>query len=210
MGAEPGAADQRQIQGALLCQDWQGPGHPTDGCFLAGDHLPDAGGSSPRIVFLFACYGGGTPAQNDDAFRDDPRASRRLAPRGFVARLPQRLLSRGTLAVIAHVDVAWSWSFHYGAAGPQPTTFEGTVDRLLLGARVGHATAHLNLRYAEMATLLGTLRSRREAGMPVDPRQLVDRWTATHDARNYVVLGDPAVRIPVSQPRRAHAPHAPA
>lgn len=196
MGSEPGADDQRQIQGALLCQDWNGPGHLTEGCYLAGDHLPSGTGPAPRIAMLFACFGGGTPAQNDFAFRPDPRSRRRLAPTGFVARLPQRLLGRGTLAVIAHVDVAWSWSFHFGDAGPQLSTLQGTIDRILLGDRIGHATEHLNARYGELLGRLEVWRNRRRGEMPVDDHDIVNRWTAATDARNYVVLGDPAVRLP--------------
>lgn len=199
LGSRPGAADQRQIQGALLCQDWAGPGQPTDGCYLAGDHLPTGDGPAPRVAMFFACFGGGTPADNDFAFRPDPRARRRLAPRGFVARLPQRLLARGTLAVLAHVDVAWSWSFHFGDAGPQLSTLQGTIDRVMLGDRVGHATEHLNARYGELLGRLEVWRTRRGANVPVDDHDIVNRWTAATDARNYVVLGDPAVRIPVEE-----------
>jgi len=65
--------------------------------------------------------------------------------------------------------------------------------------RVGWATESLNLRYADKATeLSGVLEeeSFNPAGK-LNPYELAGLWTATNDARGYVILGDPAVRSPL-------------
>jgi hypothetical protein len=54
----------------------------------------------------------------------------------------------------------------------------------------------LTSRYAEIATeLTRRMEGFRKYGKQIDDADLVGLWTATHDARAYVVLGDPAVRV---------------
>jgi hypothetical protein len=48
--------------------------------------------------------------------------------------------------------------------------------------------------YAELSTEITAALQARE---PEDEAALVHRWTASNDARNYAVLGDPAVRLRV-------------
>jgi hypothetical protein len=52
-------------------------------------------------------------------------------------------------------------------------------------------------RHGQLAGMLSTARQRRLLGLEVDVQEYADLLTATHDARNYVVLGDPAVRLAV-------------
>ena len=188
---------QRSHQGALLCQDWPGreaapgPVH-RDWYFAAGDVATDAqvGG---LVAFFFACYGAGTPLSDDfDASGGPPRA---IAPAPLVARLPQRLLGHprgGALAVIGHVERAWTYSIQWGAA-EQTGVFESTLRRLLDGWPVGAAMEDFASRYSELATELPAL-----GGAADGSAEFFDLWTAHHDARNYVVLGDPAVRLAVA------------
>jgi hypothetical protein len=54
----------------------------------------------------------------------------------------------------------------------------------------------LTSRYAEIATeLTRRMDGLRRYGKRIDDADLVGLWTATHDARAQVVLGDPAVRM---------------
>jgi hypothetical protein len=190
-------------QGALLCQDWPGSAAwkapiPQD-FYLAGDDLPDASGPAGTIAFLFACYGAGTP--RDDDFLQSAGAPVQIAPEAFVAGLPRRMLghpSGAALAVIGHVERAMSYSFAWPRAGRQLDVFRSALSTLLAGGRVGTAMEYFNDRYAALTTELESVRETVKFGGTVDAAEVAGLWTARNDARNYVILGDPAVRLPSS------------
>jgi len=187
-------------QGALLCQDWPGPKEwhgpiPPDH-YLSADDLGASARVAGLVAFHFACFAAGTPEL--DGFPKSGSAPEVLAPRPFVARLPQRCLGHpegGALAVVGHVDRSWGYSFVWRGAGAQTEVFRSTLDQLLRGSTVGWAMELFNLRYAELATYLATELEAVRMGKKPDSRELSGLWTAHNDARNYVVLGDPAVRL---------------
>jgi hypothetical protein len=196
-----GTAARRDVAGALLCQDWPGPlgvlGPLDEGQYLAGHHLPSGSPVGPRVVFSFACFGAGTPHVSD--YPNGPDGGEELAAAGFTARLPQRLLGApagGALAFVGHVDRAWSCSFRWKGLAAQVTPFLSTLLALMDGVRLGSAMESLTSRYAEIATeLTRRMDEYRRLRKRIDDHELVGLWTATHDARAYVVLGDPAVRV---------------
>jgi len=206
-----GDARQPTHQGALLCQDWPGRGSwkgpiPEDHYFAAGDLGSDvrAGG---LITFHYACHGAGTPRL--DAYAQLLEGARReLAPRPFVAALPQRLLGHpqgSALAVVGHVERSWGYSFLWKGAGGQSQVFEDSLKRLLEGHPLGSALEPFGLRYAELAAELAAELEQVEFGTPAADAELIPRlWTATKDARNYVILGDPAVRLPGVEASDSH------
>jgi hypothetical protein len=195
--------DPRQIpaQGALLCQDWPGPmlhkgTIPAEHYFAAQD-VPESAKLGGLICFHFACFGGGTPQMDEFAHQalGQPTA---IAPKAFVAALPQRLLAHpggGALAVIGHVERAWGCSFVWKRAGAQLQVFESALDCILKGMTIGSAMDYFNERYAALATGLTAEQESIKYGQKVDAWALADLWTAHNDARAYVVLGDPAVRL---------------
>ena len=201
MGFPPGDPRQLPHQGALLCQDW--PGRlawrrriPHD-FYFAGDDLSPSARLSGLVLFLHACYGAGTPQTDDVVGRAGGRPAP-VAPRAFVGRLPQRLLGHpggGALALIGHVERAWAYSFLWPGVAEQTDVYESMLARLLQGAPVGHAVEYLNNRCAALTSELEQVKEDVAFGRVPDDLALSLLWTARNDARNCVVLGDPAVRL---------------
>ncbi|HEX6383209.1 MAG TPA: hypothetical protein VF177_00930 [Anaerolineae bacterium] len=197
---------QPDFQGALLCQDWPGPRQwhdeiPWDYYFGSEDVGSDAG-LLGLVAFHFACYGAGTPYWDDFAIATSAQRQA-IAPRAFLSALPKRLLSHprgGALAVIGHVERAWTYSFKWKEAGEQTEAFRAVIYSLLRGDPVGLAADHMNLRYASIATILSNeLGELKYDPDRLDLSKLAFLWTANNDARGYAVIGDPAVRIPVAK-----------
>lgn len=189
---------QRLRQGALVCQRRAGrearEARPlTNDVIFAGDDVAADADLSGLVALLYACYGGGTPQQ--PAFAR--AAGEAQAEADFTAHLPRRLLAQGAGAVIAHLDQVWAYSYLGLAGGERPETFMSLLSHLFAGHPVGWATEDMNLRYASMEHELRQERDAMEQeGKALDEDEFCRLWTATHDARGYLVLGDPAVRLP--------------
>lgn len=199
--------EQLDLQGAL-----QLPGRRLSGADLAsGAFLP--GG----MWFCFACFSAGTPARSTYApwlrelSKTSPRAAKVLAAlqgwegeRSFIAALPQAVLANpdGPLAVIGHVDLAWSSSFS-NQGRRAPSRFFGVLQALAEGHRVGNALTSLLSSFNDLNMAL-TARDahaarEHEAGRKViaSPAAHASLFLQRQDLMGFVLLGDPAVRLPI-------------
>jgi hypothetical protein len=73
--------------------------------------------------------------------------------------------------------------------------FDSALTELMRGVPVGHAVEYFSDRYAALTTDLEALKEDARFGATPDPLEMSGLWTARNDARNYVLLGDPAVRV---------------
>lgn len=207
VGFPRGDDRQRALQGALLCQDWPGPrsGSQSGGLsremYFAGEDLTDSARLVGLIAFFFACYGGGT--SKFDTFGGT--TPKQIADHAFFGRLPQRVLGHprgGALATVAHIDRAWSHSFAAVGGQPQIATFKNFLKRLLGGHPVGSALESFGARHGELSSDLFEVMEQLEQGDPdTSEADVAQVWTESVDARNYLILGDPAVRVPPTEER---------
>ncbi len=230
-------AEQRRQQGALtFASTAPGRGRRLSGDDLRALRTPFLPGG---VWFMLACYGAGTPAESQfyhwlasrrDRLDDEARwvlrslpapAQRQPDSHPFVAALPQAALAQpdGPLALIGHLDLAWSYSFvdspESGEAERERGDydhFETLVRSLLRGARVGSALTTLlrKRRSAEQSLLRRYDAQRRAQFQPsdggseaaTDPERsppvdmaLRRHWMTRQDLIGYVLLGDPAARL---------------
>ncbi|AUX48205.1 hypothetical protein SOCE26_097360 [Sorangium cellulosum] len=207
--------EQQRRQGALLL----GRGEVLDAERMRGQRFLPGG-----LWFCLACFGAGTPstsayhawlAQLAKEGAYGGKAERVLqslpAPghRPFVAAMPQAALANpeGPLAVIGHMDLAWTYSFS-SASNPsesRKSRILSALQAMARGGRAGVALGTLLQSYGEVNdALMASYQlqaSARAEGRP-DPTDRVDRahlWMLRNDLRGYVLLGDPAARLPLRQ-----------
>jgi hypothetical protein len=195
-----------------------------DGRFLPAEALASRPFLPGGIWFSFACFSAGTPTRSSYAHwlrqlpATDPNARRGLealpqqGERPFIAALPQAALANpnGPLAVMGHVDLAWSWSFNDKGRGT-PSRFIELLRALAQGNRAGVALStllqFLNETSSELAALYDQEQLERAYGRPssVDLLARASLWMQRQDLANYILLGDPAVRLPLAS-RRVEPP----
>lgn len=178
--------------GALVTSDWPGPGSGKgplagDECFAAAD-LGDDADVAGMVTFHLACWTAGTPEL--DYFLPD----KRIAEHDFIARLPQRLLAHpggGALAVIGHVDRAWLHTFLWKDVS-RTTLFESVLAELMGSVPVGRAMRYFGETSADLAN---DVLSGKNGANGASDEEYSETWVSYRDARSYLILGDPAVRL---------------
>lgn len=205
-------------QGALVTQEWM-PGTPASdlNSFCAADVPADAK-LAGAMAFLFACYSGGCPETNNYYFNPDG-SKIPIAPAPMVSALAQALLRQGALAVIGHVDLAFPYAFQDVNGTPQVQAVRSPIELLMRGKRAGLAADTLSILWSSLSAQLGIAQgaSAPPATVPAAGQAVPAQGTnpagpaltagaaalarltiARDDARNYIVLGDPAARLRVA------------
>jgi hypothetical protein len=72
------------------------------------------------------------------------------------------------------------------------------LTRILSGDRIGHATDQFNIRWAALSTDLSESLQAAAHGNALPDAVLANRWIARDDARDYIIIGDPAIRLRVN------------
>ena len=143
------------------------------------------------IAFLFACYSGGCPSE-DNYFFNSNGSKIPVAPAPLSRACRKRCCSRGALAVIAHVDRAFTYTFEDLAGTPQCQTLRTPLERLMKGQPVGLAADALNLQWSTLAAQLGmALGGNTPSDKRPQPPFIANLYIARDDARNYMVLAIP-------------------
>jgi hypothetical protein len=201
-------------QGALVTQEWPGPRNwrqrLREAFFFSGDDVGDDARVWGTVAVFFACFGAGTPRFRDfHALKaDQPWERLNLTEKALLAPLATRLLSHpkgGALAVIGHVERAWTASFKEGPgdlAGRDIDAFKELFSLLMRGYPVGAAMEDMHTRFSNCAVAVTQkLYPTTHHGRPFPDSiksVIAQLWTASNDARSYVIVGDPAVRLPVA------------
>jgi hypothetical protein len=117
----------------------------------------------------------------------------------MMARLPQALLGRenGALAVLGHIDRAWSYSYEDNGQ-PMDQSFRDVLTKLMSGYRFGSATDVFNSRWAALSVPLSDTLLKMQTRRGLE-KQAMDQWIARDDARNYILHGDPAIKLRVDK-----------
>jgi hypothetical protein len=214
----------RALQGAPSL----GRGHRLEAEAVASAPFAPGG-----VWLMFACFGAGTPARSayhhwlaglaaaGEHDADLAQVMSSLPGDGespFIAALPQAALAnpRGPLAVIGHLDLAWSYGFcdvDKLSRGERHRRFHQLVVELVKGTRLGPAIDTSLMRRRNQLQHEIVVAADAAAADPAaraeDPRHpLGHRWMIRQDLMGYIALGDPAVRVgvPARSRRRASEP----
>lgn len=211
-----------RLQGAMSFGDdgWLEGRDVSSGAFMPGG-----------LWFMFACFGAGTPG--DSAYHQwlkvlaeegesDAREVAmvleslpgRVGGRPFIARLPKQALANpdGPLAFVGHIDLAWSYSYQRldKKVRARPGKFTELVKNAARANRLGIAFDALYHGLVDVDNQLNEVQRVIERG---DTPRLgrADRghlWMLRQDLMGYVLLGDPAARLPLASTAEQPAPAA--
>jgi hypothetical protein len=103
------------------------------------------------------------------------------------------------LAMIAHIDMAFPYAFQDTNGTPQTGAVRTPLELLMGGKRAGLAADSLSIMWSARSAQLAMTQSQNPtAGARYTTDRAQAQMTiARDDARNYIVLGDPATQLRV-------------
>jgi hypothetical protein len=196
---------QRSDKGALLCQDWSGFGRVKREDYFHADDISSDAQLKGMIAVFHSSHSAGTPQfddfpQNWSEKEAQPQVA--IADEGFVARLPQRLLSHpqgGALAVLGHVERCWAFEIQRDLERDRRENgpFASMLKRLMRGYPLGACKEFLDDQHKE---LIVDLHQQAQYSSQDNNALKFRHFDVTH-ARNWIIIGDPAVRLAVTTPK---------
>jgi len=197
--------DKKILQGAIVCQDVELNRNllKSNKGLITGLDIKERS-LNCDLLFMFGCYTAGTLKDSDFKFwvPEDVKNSLEefeASKEDFIAYLPQKLLAdpKGPVAVVAHIDPAWVFSFMNEYQNSQRLEpFKNSLPRLIGGVPVGRSVRDFNLRYATLSVaLLNYVLDHIEKSEKLNPLSLSNIWVTRQDAQNYIILGDPLVSV---------------
>lgn len=142
---------------------------------------------------------------------------------GFTSGLAKAALAnpKGPLGIISHIDLAWSYGFeeiridddHQVHGKGRAHDYYNLLVKLVAGERLGVSILRLQMALHDVSGKLNRCYNRfKERGAGAEGDDDSDRaalgnlWMRRQDLLGYVVLGDPAVRLPLAEAARPGAP----
>lgn len=187
---------QPKLQGALVTQEWEKNTAISPKQIFCGGDLSQTGSACGLVHFAFACYGAGTPKQ-DDFSHGKGGVAPIIAEFPFVADLPRQELLRGALAFVGHLERAWGYSFIKPNSAPMITGFQRAVQYMLKGYPIGYALRDQHDHAVQLSSSLFEDLNDIDLGKKIPPLVIAEKWKERNDARAYAVIGDPAARLRV-------------
>jgi len=206
VGRAKGADRQKEVTGAIACQDWNET--PDDDSLFKGKDIP-LDKKTPFLegaVFVqFSCFSYGTPKYDEVVdLSSDESPARPIADKSLVADIPKKLLAhpRGPLAFIGHVNIAYLEGFYDDndvlseedkiGLGP----YNSIVDSVFNNQTMGTAMNTMNMRGADDSRVLSdelpVYIKNPSAKKKLEINKL---FLSKHDSVNYFLFGDPAVKL---------------
>jgi hypothetical protein len=177
----------------------------------ATDIKPDGSYLRNGILYQYSCFGYGTPAISTIDHWLYERGGNRISKNDSLSALPKKLLSLkyGPLAYIGHMDAAlvFEGTKKTAPASDQLEPIQWAIESFLnLNRTIGYSLQQLrdnHLRLNDIAVM--QLNSNRQKGMleyilSLGHKERVEFIvTMLHliDVKNFMILGDPAVRLPI-------------
>ncbi len=208
-------AEQLRRQGALVV------GHND---ILDAERLASQPFLPGGLWFLLACFGAGTPSSSayhawlltlakEGAYTGKAKSVLASLPqndgRPFFAALPQAALANpaGPLAIIGHMDLAWTYGFSNATNlnESRKSRFFSALEVMARGSRAGVGLGALMRFYRETNDALmagyqleADAKARGQTDS-IDPKDRGHLWMLRNDLRGYMLLGDPATRLPLAK-----------
>lgn len=204
---------QKEFGGAICCQGDPDEVSYKDLLFTANDILAEPfleGG----VFIQQSSFGYGTPASSElhkwIGKNDNWQMPRQIAPTSFISALPKKLIfhPKGPLAFIGHLDEMLSYTiaedadFQMEDRKKRMNSFSFAIENILRGTPIGYALKNMKEEFSllndSIVDISGYLVKELNDGKEIEEskqKQFSDLMLQRHKAKNYMIFGDPAVRI---------------